>query len=132
MVGKVTPKGESQLTPEEKLPACDLRRKGSDVKDSSLRVPPAWTAPSSTCRFFTRDGIEKDKRARQIEENEIKRVKKDFDDQFRILEAAIYARLRSQIGGKVANGGAKPEEGRHRHRRVPGRAEEVRLVPAAA
>ncbi|TGT74791.1 hypothetical protein, partial [Mesorhizobium sp. M8A.F.Ca.ET.161.01.1.1] len=62
-------------------------------------------------QVFTRDGIEKDKRARQIEESEIKRVKKDFDDQFRILEAAIYMRLRSQIVGKVVNGGAGLKKG---------------------
>ena len=62
-------------------------------------------------QVFTRDGIEKDKRARQIEETEIKRVKKDFDDQFRILEAAIYSRLRGQLIGKVANGGANLKKG---------------------
>ena len=87
------------------------------MKDSSLRVPPGMDGTVIDVQVFTRDGIEKDKRARQIEESEIKRVKKDFDDQFRILEGAIYARLRSQLLGKVANGGAEPEEGRHRHRR---------------
>jgi DNA-directed RNA polymerase subunit beta len=75
------------------------------VKDSSLRVPPGMDGTVIDVQVFTRDGIEKDKRARQIEETEIKRVKKDFDDQFRILEGAIYARLRSQLLGKVANGG---------------------------
>jgi len=111
MVGKVTPKGESQLTPEEKLLRAIFGEKASDVKDSSLRVPPGMDGTVIDVQVFTRDGIEKDKRARQIEENEIKRVKKDFDDQFRILEGAIYARLRSQIVGKVANGGAGLKKG---------------------
>lgn len=105
MVGKVTPKGESQLTPEEKLLRAIFGEKASDVKDSSLRVPPGMDGTVIDVQVFTRDGIEKDKRARQIEESEIRRVKKDFDDQFRILEGAIYARLRSQLLGKVANGG---------------------------
>ncbi|MFT3805950.1 DNA-directed RNA polymerase subunit beta [Arenimonas sp.] len=105
MVGKVTPKGESQLTPEEKLLRAIFGEKASDVKDSSLRVPPGMDGTVIDVQVFTRDGIEKDKRARQIEETEIRRVKKDFDDQFRILEGAIYARLRAQIVGKVANGG---------------------------
>ncbi len=111
MVGKVTPKGESQLTPEEKLLRAIFGEKASDVKDSSLRVPPGMDGTVIDVQVFTRDGIEKDKRARQIEESEIKRVKKDFDDQFRILEAAIYARLRSQIVGKVVNGGASLKKG---------------------
>ena len=111
LVGKVTPKGESQLTPEEKLLRAIFGEKASDVKDSSLRVPPGMDGTVIDVQVFTRDGIEKDKRARQIEENEIKRVKKDFDDQFRILEAAIYARLRSQIVGKVANGGPGLKKG---------------------
>ncbi|KRG49669.1 DNA-directed RNA polymerase subunit beta [Stenotrophomonas beteli] len=111
LVGKVTPKGESQLTPEEKLLRAIFGEKASDVKDSSLRVPPGMDGTVIDVQVFTRDGIEKDKRARQIEESEIKRVKKDFDDQFRILEAAIYMRLRSQIVGKVVNGGAGLKKG---------------------
>jgi DNA-directed RNA polymerase subunit beta len=105
MVGKVTPKGESQLTPEEKLLRAIFGEKASDVKDSSLRVPPGMDGTVIDVQVFTRDGIEKDKRARQIEEFEIKRIKKDMDDQFRILEGAIYSRLRMQIGGRIANGG---------------------------
>src|SRR5687768_5188873 len=111
LVGKVTPKGESQLTPEEKLLRAIFGEKASDVKDSSLRVPPGMDGVVIDVQVFTRDGIEKDKRARQIEENEIKRVKKDFDDQFRILENAIYARLRGQLLGKVANGGPGLKKG---------------------
>jgi DNA-directed RNA polymerase subunit beta len=105
LVGKVTPKGESQLTPEEKLLRAIFGEKASDVKDSSLRVPPGMDGTVIDVQVFTRDGIEKDKRAQQIEQAEIKRVKKDFDDQFRILESAIFQRLRSQIVGRVANGG---------------------------
>ena len=111
LVGKVTPKGESQLTPEEKLLRAIFGEKASDVKDSSLRVPPGMDGTVIDVQVFTRDGIEKDKRAQQIEESEIKRVKKDFDDQFRILEAAIYARLRGQLIGKTANGGAGLKKG---------------------
>ncbi|WP_222565662.1 DNA-directed RNA polymerase subunit beta [Novilysobacter antarcticus] len=111
LVGKVTPKGESQLTPEEKLLRAIFGEKASDVKDSSLRVPPGMDGNVIDVQVFTRDGIEKDARAKQIEESEIRRVKKDFDDQFRILEAAIYSRLRSQLIGKVANGGAGVKKG---------------------
>ncbi|QDW67291.1 DNA-directed RNA polymerase subunit beta [Luteimonas granuli] len=111
LVGKVTPKGESQLTPEEKLLRAIFGEKASDVKDSSLRVPPGMDGTVIDVQVFTRDGIEKDKRAKQIEESEIKRVKKDFDDQFRILESAIYARLREQLLGKVANGGPGVKKG---------------------
>src|SRR5690606_25884719 len=106
LVGKVTPKGESQLTPEEKLLRAIFGEKASDVKDSSLRVPPGMDGTVIDVQVFTRDGIEKDKRARQIEDSEIKAIKKDLDDQCRILEDAIYARLRGQLVGKVANGGA--------------------------
>ena len=111
LVGKVTPKGESQLTPEEKLLRAIFGEKASDVKDSSLRVPPGMDGTVIDVQVFTRDGIEKDKRAQQIEESEIKQVKKDFDDQFRILEAAIYARLRGQLIGRTANGGAGLKKG---------------------
>ncbi|HVU82528.1 MAG TPA: DNA-directed RNA polymerase subunit beta, partial [Rhodanobacteraceae bacterium] len=105
LVGKVTPKGESQLTPEEKLLRAIFGEKASDVKDSSLRVPPGMDGTVIDVQVFTRDGIEKDERAKQIEEMEIQRVRKDLDDQFRILEGAIYGRLRSQLVGKPANNG---------------------------
>ena len=111
LVGKVTPKGESQLTPEEKLLRAIFGEKASDVKDSSIRVPPGMDGTVIDVQVFTRDGVEKDSRARQIEESEIKRVKKDFDDQYRILEAAIYARLRAQLVGKIANGGTAIKKG---------------------
>ncbi|WP_293223215.1 DNA-directed RNA polymerase subunit beta [Ottowia sp.] len=105
LVGKVTPKGESQLTPEEKLLRAIFGEKASDVKDSSLRVPPGMDGTVIDVQVFTRDGIEKDKRARQIEETEIKRIRKDFDDQFRILEGAIYNRMRAQLVGQSAMSG---------------------------
>jgi len=111
LVGKVTPKGESQLTPEEKLLRAIFGEKASDVKDSSLRVPPGMDGVVIDVQVFTRDGIEKDKRALKIQEEEIRRVKKDFDDQFRILEAAIYDRLRGQLLGKTANGGPGLKKG---------------------
>ncbi|MFT3896789.1 MAG: DNA-directed RNA polymerase subunit beta [Thermomonas sp.] len=111
LVGKVTPKGESQLTPEEKLLRAIFGEKASDVKDSSLRVPPGMDGVVIDVQVFTRDGIEKDKRAIKIQEEEIRRVKKDFDDQFRILEAAIYDRLRGQLLGKTANGGPGLKKG---------------------
>jgi DNA-directed RNA polymerase subunit beta len=105
MVGKVTPKGESQLTPEEKLLRAIFGEKASDVKDSSLRVPPGMDGTVIDVQVFTRDGIEKDKRAKQIEETEVKRIRKDLDDQFRILEGAIYNRMRTQLVGKSAMSG---------------------------
>jgi DNA-directed RNA polymerase subunit beta len=105
MVGKVTPKGESQLTPEEKLLRAIFGEKASDVKDSSLRVPPGMDGTVIDVQVFTRDGIEKDKRAKQIEEMEVKRIRKDLDDQFRILEGAIYNRMRTQLVGKSAMSG---------------------------
>src|SRR5690348_7701004 len=105
LVGKVTPKGESQLTPEEKLLRAIFGEKASDVKDSSLRVPPGMDGTVIDVQVFTRDGIEKDKRAKQIEETEVKRVRKDLDDQFRILEGAIYSRMRTQLVGKTAQSG---------------------------
>jgi len=105
LVGKVTPKGESQLTPEEKLLRAIFGEKASDVKDSSLRVPPGMDGTVIDVQVFTRDGIEKDKRAKQIEEMEVKRIRKDLDDQFRILEGAIYDRMREKLTGKHANSG---------------------------
>ncbi len=105
LVGKVTPKGESQLTPEEKLLRAIFGEKASDVKDSSLRVPPGMDGTVIDVQVFTRDGIEKDKRALKIEQEEIKRVRKDLDDQFRILEGAIFKRLAAQLTGRIANGG---------------------------
>ncbi|MEF2147469.1 DNA-directed RNA polymerase subunit beta [Aquilutibacter rugosus] len=111
LVGKVTPKGESQLTPEEKLLRAIFGEKASDVKDSSLRVPPGMDGVVIDVQVFTRDGVDRDERAKKIQHDEIVRVNKDFDDQYRILEAAIFARLRSQLLGKVVNGGNGVKKG---------------------
>lgn len=101
LVGKVTPKGETQLTPEEKLLRAIFGEKASDVKDSSLRVPNGVTGTVIDVQVFTRDGVEKDSRARAIEEMQLKQVKKDLTDEFKILEKGIFERARSLL---LANG----------------------------
>jgi DNA-directed RNA polymerase subunit beta len=105
LVGKVTPKGETQLTPEEKLLRAIFGEKASDVKDTSLRVPPGMDGTVIDVRVFTRDGVEKDARALSIEKAEIERVRKDFGDQQRILEDDMFQRVRGMLIGKVAAGG---------------------------
>ena len=105
LVGKVTPKGETQLTPEEKLLRAIFGEKASDVKDTSLRVPPGMDGTVIDVRVFTRDGVEKDARALDIERMELAAVRKDLDDQQRILEEDIYERIQSLLLGKVAAGG---------------------------
>ena len=105
LVGKVTPKGETQLTPEEKLLRAIFGEKASDVKDTSLRVPSGMSGTVIDVQVFTRDGIEKDARAREIEDAEIARVKKDLDDQLQILEEDIYQRVERLLVGKNADRG---------------------------
>jgi len=105
LVGKVTPKGETQLTPEEKLLRAIFGEKASDVKDTSLRVPSGMDGTVIDVQVFTRDGVEKDKRALQIEEEQLAGVKKDLYDQMRIMENDIYHRLERLLVGKVADGG---------------------------
>jgi DNA-directed RNA polymerase subunit beta len=105
LVGKVTPKGETQLTPEEKLLRAIFGEKASDVKDTSLRVPPGMDGAVIDVRVFTRDGIEKDNRALTIERHELNAVRKDLDDQQRILEDDIYQRVETLLIGKMAAGG---------------------------
>ncbi len=105
LVGKVTPKGETQLTPEEKLLRAIFGEKASDVKDTSLRVPSGMSGTVIDVQVFTRDGVEKDKRALEIENSELERVRKDLYDQFRILEGDIYQRVEKLMLGKVADGG---------------------------
>ncbi len=107
LVGKITPKGETQLTPEEKLLRAIFGEKASDVKDTSLRVPPGMDGAVIDVRVFTRDGIEKDERSLAIEQLEIDAVRKDLDDQQRIIEADIYQRVESLLVGKIAAGGPK-------------------------
>ena len=105
LVGKVTPKGETQLTPEEKLLRAIFGEKASDVKDTSLRVPPGMDGTVIDVRVFTRDGVEKDLRALSIEKAELESVRKDLDDTLRILEEDIYQRVERMLVNKVAQGG---------------------------
>jgi len=107
LVGKVTPKGESQLTPEEKLLRAIFGEKASDVKDTSLRVPPGMDGTVIDVRVFTRDGVEKDTRALAIEKSEIEKVRKDLADQQRILEEDLFSRVRAMLIGKVAAAGPR-------------------------
>ncbi|MGH8220958.1 MAG: DNA-directed RNA polymerase subunit beta, partial [Steroidobacteraceae bacterium] len=107
LVGKVTPKGETQLTPEEKLLRAIFGEKASDVKDTSLRVPPGMDGTVIDVRVFTRDGVDKDSRALAIEKAEIERVRKDFADQQRILEDDLFHRVRDMLVGKNAAGGPR-------------------------
>jgi DNA-directed RNA polymerase subunit beta len=107
LVGKVTPKGETQLTPEEKLLRAIFGEKASDVKDTSLRVPPGMDGTVIDVRVFTRDGVEKDSRALAIEKSEIDKVRKDLADQQRILEEDLFSRVHSMLVGKVAAGGPR-------------------------
>ena len=102
LVGKVTPKGETQLTPEEKLLRAIFGEKASDVKDTSLRVPTGVRGTVIDVRIFTRDGLEKDKRALDIERMELEEIKKDLDDEYRIVEGATYERLREALKDKEA------------------------------
>jgi DNA-directed RNA polymerase subunit beta len=105
LVGKVTPKGETQLTPEEKLLRAIFGEKASDVKDTSLRVPSGMDGTVIDVQVFTRDGVEKDQRALQIEEEQLARIKKDLNDQLRIMEGDLYQRVEKLLLGKVAEGG---------------------------
>jgi DNA-directed RNA polymerase subunit beta len=107
LVGKVTPKGETQLTPEEKLLRAIFGEKASDVKDTSLRVPSGMSGTVIDVQVFTREGIERDKRAQQIIDDELKRYKKDLADQLRIVENDAFERLERLLTGKTANGGPK-------------------------
>jgi DNA-directed RNA polymerase subunit beta len=111
LVGKVTPKGETQLTPEEKLLRAIFGEKASDVKDTSLRVPPGMDGTVIDVRVFTRDGVEKDSRALSIEKAEIERVRKDFADQQRILEDDLFQRVRGMLIGTTAAGGPQKLKG---------------------
>ena len=105
LVGKVTPKGETQLTPEEKLLRAIFGEKASDVKDTSLRLPSGMSGTVIDVHVFTRDGIEKDARAKANEESELAQVKKDLQDQYRIVEDDTYARIERLLIGKIVDGG---------------------------
>jgi DNA-directed RNA polymerase subunit beta len=107
LVGKITPKGESPMTPEEKLLRAIFGEKASDVRDTSLRLPPGDYGTVVEVRVFNRHGVEKDERALQIEREEVERLARDRDDEMVILERNIYARLKGMMLGKVAVKGPK-------------------------
>ncbi len=107
LVGKITPKGESPMTPEEKLLRAIFGEKASDVRDTSLRLPPGDFGTVVEVRVFNRHGVEKDERALQIEREEVERLSRDRDDEMGILDRNIYARLKGVILGKTAVKGPK-------------------------
>jgi DNA-directed RNA polymerase subunit beta len=111
LVGKVTPKGETQLTPEEKLLRAIFGEKASDVKDTSLRVPTSVKGTVIDVQVFTRDGLDKDQRAVEIEGLQLDKVRKDIDDEYRIVEGATFERLHNALIGKVIAGGPKLRKG---------------------
>ena len=105
LVGKVTPKGETQLTPEEKLLRAIFGEKASDVKDTSLRVPSSTKGTVIDVQIFTREGLPRDQRALEIEKAQLDEFRKDLKDEYRIVENATFARLRNQLSGnKVLSG----------------------------
>jgi len=106
LVGKVTPKGETQLTPEEKLLRAIFGEKASDVKDTSLRVPSSTKGTVIDVQVFTRDGLEKDARAQQIEKDQLDDYRKDLKEEYRIFEEATFARLENLLVGKKTVSGA--------------------------
>ncbi|MFN3855743.1 MAG: DNA-directed RNA polymerase subunit beta [Phreatobacter sp.] len=107
LVGKITPKGESPMTPEEKLLRAIFGEKASDVRDTSLRVPPGVTGTVVEVRVFNRHGVDKDERAMAIEREEIERLAKDRDDEQAILDRNVYGRLADMLDGKTAISGPK-------------------------
>ena len=107
LVGKVTPKGESPMTPEEKLLRAIFGEKASDVRDTSLRLPPGVAGTIVDVRVFNRHGIDKDERAVAIERAEIERLGKDRDDELKILERNVYGRVKPLLLGKTAVSGPK-------------------------
>ena len=111
LVGKVTPKGETQLTPEEKLLRAIFGEKASDVKDTSLRVKTGTVGKVIDVQVFTRDGVQKDERALSIETAELDRIRKDLNEELRIVEQATFERLERALTGLKAEGGAGLKKG---------------------
>ncbi|WP_027349289.1 DNA-directed RNA polymerase subunit beta [Halotalea alkalilenta] len=111
LVGKVTPKGETQLTPEEKLLRAIFGEKASDVKDTSLRASTGMRGTVIDVQVFTRDGVEKDQRALAIEKMQLDEVRKDLQETYRIAENATFERLRNSLVGQPVNGGPKLKKG---------------------
>lgn len=108
LVGKVTPKGETQLTPEEKLLRAVFGEKSANVKDTSLRVPAGVSGTVIDVQVYTREGIKRDSRAQQIIDTELIRYRKDLDDQYRIVETDTLERVKKSLIGQKASGGPKP------------------------
>ncbi|EHJ94077.1 DNA-directed RNA polymerase subunit beta [Vreelandella boliviensis] len=111
LVGKVTPKGETQLTPEEKLLRAIFGEKASDVKDTSLRAPTGMIGTVIDVQVFTRDGVEKDSRALSIERTQLDEVRKDLQETYRIAEDATFERLKRTLDGQAVNGGPNLKKG---------------------
>jgi len=111
LVGKVTPKGETQLTPEEKLLRAIFGEKASDVKDTSLRVPSSYTGTVIDVQVFTRDGLPKDKRALDIERAALDEVRKNIDEEFRIVQAATFERLTESLENQAVIAGPELKKG---------------------
>ena len=111
LVGKVTPKGETQLTPEEKLLRAIFGEKASDVKDTALRVPSSIKGTVIDVQVFTRDGLKKDQRALDIEKNQLDQYRKDLNEELRIMEGATLERLRDALLNQKVNGGAGLKKG---------------------
>jgi DNA-directed RNA polymerase subunit beta len=111
LVGKVTPKGETQLTPEEKLLRAIFGEKASDVKDTSLRAPTGMKGTVIDVQVFTRDGVDKDSRALSIERTQLDEVRKDLQETYRIAEDATFERLKRTLDGQAVNGGPNLKKG---------------------
>ena len=111
LVGKVTPKGETQLTPEEKLLRAIFGEKASDVKDTSLRVPSSYNGTVIDVRVFTRDGIDKDQRALDIEHQELEAVRKNIEEEYRIVETATFERVSDSLVGQTVIAGPALKKG---------------------
>ena len=130
LVGKVTPKGESPMTPEEKLLRAIFGEKASDVRDTSLKLPPGVTGTIVDVRVFSRRGVDKDERAMAIERAEIERLAKDRDDEKAIQERSFLNRLREKLLGRKAAGGFKGiKAGTPIDRGIAGRTSARRLAP---
>ena len=111
LVGKVTPKGETQLTPEEKLLRAIFGEKASDVKDTSLRVPTSTRGTVIDVQVFTRDGLEKDHRSLEIEKSQLNSIRKDLNEEYRIVESATFERLRNALLGQKVSSGKDVKKG---------------------
>jgi DNA-directed RNA polymerase subunit beta len=129
LVGKITPKGESPMTPEEKLLRAIFGEKASDVRDTSMRLPPGTYGTVVEVRVFNRHGVEKDERAMAIEREEIERLAKDRDDELAILDRNVYGRLSDMLAGKQAIAGPKGfKKGEGKSPRRSGRHSAVAVV----